>query len=90
MAPDAVDRDPEERCAEPLELRKHLLVQGHLIRADGAPVLRVEREDHRPPAELGERHGLVGTGAKCEFGRFRTRRERHRLFVNRRAHVVKT
>jgi hypothetical protein len=67
MTPDPVHRDAHELRIELLELGEQLLVQGKLIGADRAPVLRVEGEDHGPAPEVRKRHRLVGGRAKLEL-----------------------
>src|SRR5689334_346809 len=78
MAPGAVDRDPDNRCAIALKLWEHLAVEGHLVAADRAPVGRVERNDQRPAAEVCERRRLVWRRVKCEVRCLCAFRERAR------------
>ena len=59
---------PKQLCVELLELGEQLLVQGQLIGADRAPVLRIEHEDHRLTPKLGERHGLIGCRSSPKSG----------------------
>src|SRR5256885_5066409 len=47
------------------------VVQRHLVPAYRAPVGRIERQDHRPAAEIAQRHGLVGGAGEREVGRRR-------------------
>src|SRR5207245_7618804 len=84
MTPDPVYRDAQELCLELLELGEHLLVQSHLVGADGAPVLRVKGQDHGLTPELGERYGPVGPRRKFEVGRSGPRRQRRGTMVDTR------
>ena len=67
VGPDPVHRDTQKLRVELLELGEQFLVQGQLIRADRAKVLRVEGEDDRLTPEIGERHALVGRARKREL-----------------------
>ena len=66
VAPDAVHRDAEHRSVVALELRREFLVEHHLVRADRAPVGRVEGQDHRLTAKVGELELLFWSGGKPE------------------------
>ena len=59
VAPHAVDRDAEQTRAVALEFGEHLVVQSHLIAADGTPVGGIEREDDRRSAQIAERDPLA-------------------------------
>src|SRR4029077_9749836 len=77
--PDAVDRDSQQLRAVTLELRQQLLVERQLVGADRAPVLRIEDQDCRPAAAVGERDLLVRGRGQREVRRRRSGRQRHRL-----------
>ena len=76
VAPNPVDGDTEKPCVEARELRAKLVVKRHLVAADGTPIRRVERQDHRPPAQLGQADRPVGGRGQRELGGDRSRRER--------------
>jgi hypothetical protein len=76
VAPDAVDRDPEHLRAVAPELRKDLVVERHLIAADGTPVCRVERQDDRVAPEVRQLHLLVRCRVQLKFGSGRSRGKR--------------
>src|SRR5258708_3446687 len=67
VAPDAVDRDPEQLGAELPEFRQDLVIERHLVAADGAPVRRIKREDDGAPEELAERDLLIGRAVQAEL-----------------------
>jgi hypothetical protein len=67
MAPHAVDRNPENLGAEFAKLRQHLVVERHLVAADGAPVGRIKGEDERLAPKIAERHGLIGRHLQFEI-----------------------
>src|SRR5438034_7580814 len=71
VAPHAVHRDSEQRRPVALKLGQDLVVKRHLVPAYRAPVGRIERQDHRPAAEIAQRHGLVGGAGEREVGRRR-------------------
>jgi hypothetical protein len=60
MAPNAIDGNAEQLGVEAPELAEQLVVERHLIAAHRAPVRGIERDDHRPAAELADRHSLIG------------------------------
>ena len=71
VTPRAVDRDPDERGAEPLELGQCLVVEGQLVAAHRAPIGRIERHHQVAAPEVGQlrlrirRHGkFEGRGAR--------------------------
>jgi hypothetical protein len=68
MAPHRVDRDAYLFRTIPLEFRTHLVVEDHLVSADGAPVSRLESDDRRFTREVAEGQGLIGRDVQCEFG----------------------
>src|SRR6202044_1217068 len=55
VAPGAIDRNAYELRSELLELRQDLVVKSHLISANGAPVCRIEGQDHWLSAQVLER-----------------------------------
>src|SRR2546430_11084779 len=59
VAPHPVDRDAKQLGPVALKLRKDLVVQHHLVAAHRTPVGRIEREYHRPAAEVPQRDRLV-------------------------------
>src|SRR5207245_734567 len=76
VAPDSIDGDTEELGAEARELFTDLVVKRHLVAADGAPIGRIEGQDHRPPAELRQRDLLVRRARQREVGSGRSHGER--------------
>ena len=68
MAPDAVDRDAEDLRFKMREFGLQLVIQRQLITADGAPVGRIEDQDHRPSAKVGEGYFLIRGGCKRKVG----------------------
>ena len=60
---------PTSSRAVALELGQHLVVERQLVAADGAPVGRIEDEDHRLAAQTAQRHALAVRGGQIEFGR---------------------
>src|SRR5256884_9345113 len=62
----SVDRDAEQLGPVALKLRKDLVVQRHLVAADGTPVGWIERENHRPTTEVAQRPRLVGSAVQRE------------------------
>src|SRR5918995_2028075 len=71
VAEGPVDRDAEQRGALLLQLREYLLVDAQLFGADPAEVGRVEDQDDRPPAEIGERDLVAVLIGKREVRRRR-------------------
>jgi hypothetical protein len=59
VTPDAIDRDAKDLGAILFKLRERLVVEGHLITANGAPVRGIKREDHGPTGEIRERQTLI-------------------------------
>src|SRR5215217_5091789 len=78
VAEGRVDGDPVELRALLLQLAEHLLVHVHLIRADRAPVARVEDQHDRLAAELGQRDGLAVLVEQREVGSLGARLDHRR------------
>src|SRR3989441_1447252 len=76
VAPGAIHRDAEQPGAVTLELGPNLVVQRHLIAAHRAPVRRIERENHRVPAVVTQRDGLIRRTVQGEVGRLSPGRKR--------------
>src|ERR1700704_3818995 len=68
VTPRAIDRDAQQLGAVLAKLRKHLVVQGHLIAADWAPVRGIEGEDDRRAPQVTERQELVRGDTQGEIG----------------------
>ena len=68
MGVDVVDADADQLDALRLDLGLDLLVDGELVRADGAEVERVEDEQHAPAAVVGQRDLLAVLVAQGEVG----------------------
>src|SRR6185436_13976983 len=66
VAPALVDGDGQKLGGVLIELGEDSVVEAELIAADWAPVGRIEGEDHRPAAELGQVNTLVGRGGELE------------------------
>ena len=64
MTPDPVHRDANELSVELAEFAEDLVVERHLIAADGTPVCRVERQDRRAVHE-SQRAGLSDRGSSA-------------------------
>ena len=90
VAPDAVDRDAEQRGVVTLKLRQDLVVERHLIAAHRAPVRRIEGENHRAAAKLLEPDLLVRRRRQGELGRTCSRGQCHGLVIEQRAESVPT
>src|SRR5215213_1161596 len=50
------------------ELRKHHVVERHLVPTNRTPVGRVEGEDHATAFEVAERKLLIGSNGRIELG----------------------
>src|SRR5947208_291304 len=91
VAPGAIHRDAEELGAVARELGEDLVVQRHLIAADGTPVRGIKRQDDRLAAVVAQRDGLIRRAVEREVGclspgRKRTRSQRscvgHVMFLS--------
>ncbi len=68
VAPDPVHGNAEQRRAELVEFREELIVEPHLVAADGTPVGGIEGEDDGLSAVFVEGEFLVGGGDEGEGG----------------------
>src|ERR1700730_8856446 len=68
VTPRAIDRNAQQLGAMLAKLRKDLVVQGHLIAADRAPVRGIEGEDDRRAPQVTERQELVRRDTQREIG----------------------
>ena len=59
MAPWPINGDAEKLRAEFLKLRKHFVVERHLVPADRAPVRGIKSEHDRPSAEFTQPDDLI-------------------------------
>src|SRR5205823_3535427 len=76
VAPRAIHRDAEELGAVARELGEDLVVQRHLIAADGTPVRGIKRQDDRLAAVVAQRDGLIRRAVEREGGCLSPGRER--------------
>ena len=51
-----------------MELGEHLVVERHLVAADGAPVGRIEGQDDGSAPQVVQADFLIGGGAQLEIG----------------------
>ena len=66
VTPRTVYRNAQQLRSQLTELRKHLVVECHLIATYRTPVRGIERQDDRAPTEFGQAEHLVGRGMEDE------------------------
>ena len=84
MAPRAVNRNANEIGTELVKLRKHFVVQRHLIAAYRTPVSRIKRDDKRSPSKLRERDCLIGRCVQGEIRRPHASLQQTRVLIGHR------
>ena len=76
MALRAVNRDAKKLRAEFLKLRKHLVVESHLVAADWTPVSGIKGEHDWSSPKLIQFYGLIRRALKSEVWGRRSCRQR--------------
>jgi hypothetical protein len=68
MTTSTIDRDAQELGSRLVELRKDLIIERHLVTADGTPVRWVKSQDHRPAGQVLKRQVLICRYPEGEIG----------------------